>query len=208
MLLKEVTKRGHRGFCNKKFGVYHQHIVPTMKSAAAMKSATGTHKGLLTIIVILSSCPLLTSGALLPKLHHSDRLWKREAPQYPPPGSSDHLKKPLLLWNIGIPSITLHDWSLKWMSSDVTAPQEEDKEEEVQNRKASLWSSMGEESPSSGGKKMALYPTNWVPGWDGKRSIVVADDAAFREKSKMLTAMERQKWLNSYMQKFLVVDSE
>ncbi|XP_076843886.1 tuberoinfundibular peptide of 39 residues [Brachyhypopomus gauderio] len=41
-----------------------------------------------------------------------------------------------------------------------------------------------------------------------KRNIVVADDAAFREKSKLLTAMERQKWLNSYMQKLLVVNSK
>lgn len=57
-----------------------------------------------------------------------------------------------------------------------------------------------------------------VEGWPGdwssnqepseeKRNIVVADDAAFREKSKLLTAMERQKWLNSYMQKLLVVNS-
>uniref|UniRef100_A0A8C8RH74 Tuberoinfundibular peptide of 39 residues n=1 Tax=Pelusios castaneus TaxID=367368 RepID=A0A8C8RH74_9SAUR len=47
-----------------------------------------------------------------------------------------------------------------------------------------------------------------APGWSGKRSIVVADDAAFRERSKMLTAMERQKWLNSYMQKLLVVNPD
>lgn len=40
-----------------------------------------------------------------------------------------------------------------------------------------------------------------------KRNMVVADDAAFREKSKLLTSMERQKWLNSYMQKLLVVNS-
>ncbi|KAJ7313925.1 hypothetical protein JRQ81_005736 [Phrynocephalus forsythii] len=179
-----------------------------MKSAAVMNS--GTHKGLLTIIVLLSSCPLLTSGALLPKLHHSDRLWKREATQYPLPGSSsDNLKKALFLWNAGIPSITLRDWSLKWMSSDVTAPQEDGSPEEGQDSKPDLWSSMKmKEPPSSGGKKVVLHPASWVPGWGGKRSLVVADDAAFREKSKMLTAMERKKWLNSYMQKFLVVDSE
>lgn len=53
----------------------------------------------------------------------------------------------------------------------------------------------------------------WPPEWtsDGarllKRNMVVADDAAFREKNKLLTAMERQKWLNSYMQKLLVVNS-
>uniref|UniRef100_A0A670ZI56 Tuberoinfundibular peptide of 39 residues n=1 Tax=Pseudonaja textilis TaxID=8673 RepID=A0A670ZI56_PSETE len=60
----------------------------------------------------------------------------------------------------------------------------------------------------AGNQMGAVDLTGWVPGWRGKRSIVVADDAAFREKSKMLTAMERQKWLNSYMQKFLVVNSD
>uniref|UniRef100_A0A8D0B9A2 Tuberoinfundibular peptide of 39 residues n=1 Tax=Salvator merianae TaxID=96440 RepID=A0A8D0B9A2_SALMN len=57
-------------------------------------------------------------------------------------------------------------------------------------------------------QKRTLYSAGWVPGWDEKRSMVVADDTAFREKSKMLTTMERQKWLNSYMQKFLVVNSK
>lgn len=60
--------------------------------------------------------------------------------------------------------------------------------------------------------KSAISDQRWLPPWPAneeldKRSIVVADDAAFREKSKMLTAMERQKWLNSYMQKLLVVNS-
>lgn len=53
----------------------------------------------------------------------------------------------------------------------------------------------------------------WPAEWSSqgarmvKRNMVVADDAAFREKSKLLTSMERQKWLNSYMQKLLVVNS-
>lgn len=52
-------------------------------------------------------------------------------------------------------------------------------------------------------------PAGWASqsGRMVKRNMVVADDAAFREKSKMLTSMERQKWLNSYMQKLLVVNS-
>lgn len=54
-----------------------------------------------------------------------------------------------------------------------------------------------------------MWPAEWTS--EGarllKRNMVVADDAAFREKSKLLTAMERQKWLNSYMQKLLVVNS-
>lgn len=54
------------------------------------------------------------------------------------------------------------------------------------------------------------WPADWSSqGAAGlvKRNMVVADDAAFREKSKLLTSMERQKWLNSYMQKLLVVNS-
>lgn len=56
---------------------------------------------------------------------------------------------------------------------------------------------------------MEVLPAEWASesGGTAKRNMVVADDAAFREKSKMLTSMERQKWLNSYMQKLLVVDS-
>ncbi|XP_028928724.1 tuberoinfundibular peptide of 39 residues [Ornithorhynchus anatinus] len=45
----------------------------------------------------------------------------------------------------------------------------------------------------------------WGPG--AKRSLVVADDTVFRERAKLLTAMERQKWLNSYMQKMLLVNA-
>ncbi|TWW71642.1 Tuberoinfundibular peptide [Takifugu flavidus] len=54
-----------------------------------------------------------------------------------------------------------------------------------------------------------VLPQEWASQSGGmvKRNMVVADDAAFREKSKMLTSMERQKWLNSYMQKLLVVNS-
>lgn len=53
------------------------------------------------------------------------------------------------------------------------------------------------------------WPAEWSSlGLDMvKRNMVVADDAAFREKSKLLTSMERQKWLNSYMKKLLVVNS-
>ncbi|XP_061446581.1 tuberoinfundibular peptide of 39 residues [Rhineura floridana] len=173
-----------------------------------MEVALGAHKGLGAIIVILSSCLLLSSGAVLPKLHNSGRLWKSEVPQYPSPESSPVLKGALVPWDIRLPSITLSDWRLKWMSSDVMAPQDEDNEDEGQNRKSRLWGPIRQEAVSPGGQKVALYPATWVPDWDGKRSIVVADDAAFREKSKMLTAMERQKWLNSYIQKFLVVNTE
>lgn len=94
------------------------------------------------------------------------------------------------------------------MSSDVTAPQDEDDKDEGENRKSHLWDAGRRKTLPVGREKAFQYPPSWMPGWDGKRSIVVADDAAFREKSKMLTAMERQKWLNSYMQKLLVVNSD
>ncbi|XP_062992951.1 tuberoinfundibular peptide of 39 residues [Elgaria multicarinata webbii] len=173
-----------------------------------MEPPTGPRKGLLTIIVILTSGLLLSSGALLPKAHNSGRFWEHAAPQYPPLEGSIDLNAALLPWGTHLPSIMLHDWSLKWMSSDVTAPQDEEKEDGGQNRKSLLWGSMRQEASSPRDPKVALYPASWVPGWGGKRSIVVADDAAFREKSKLLTAMQRQKWLNSYMQKLLVVNSD
>ncbi|XP_074873989.1 tuberoinfundibular peptide of 39 residues [Carettochelys insculpta] len=77
--------------------------------------------------------------------------------------------------------LPLWDWSLGALAR------------EGQSRKSHLWSGTRQEVPA---------------GWGGKRNIVVADDAAFRERSKLLTAMERQKWLNAYMQKLLVVNPD
>ncbi|ETE67097.1 Tuberoinfundibular peptide, partial [Ophiophagus hannah] len=131
-----------------------------------------------------------------------------EVSQYPGLESNIDLKANLLPWGIYTPSITLQDWSLKWMSSDVTASQDDGNHDERQTKKTQLWGLARKEAVPAGSQMGAVDLTGWVPGWRGKRSIVVADDAAFREKSKMLTAMERQKWLNSYMQKFLVVNSD
>lgn len=39
------------------------------------------------------------------------------------------------------------------------------------------------------------------------RSLALADDAAFRERARMLAALERRHWLNSYMHKLLVLDT-
>ncbi|CAM2110117.1 unnamed protein product [Caretta caretta] len=91
-------------------------------------------------------------------------------------------------WDLQLPSITLQDWSLRMLSG------------EGRSRKSRPWSGPSQEVPPA-----ELAP---APAWGGKRSIVVADDAAFREQSKMLTALERQKWLNSYMQKLLVVNPD
>ncbi|XP_066486438.1 tuberoinfundibular peptide of 39 residues [Tiliqua scincoides] len=179
-------------------------VVPLKATGSlSMEPVAGARKGLLPIIVFLSSCLLVSSGL---SLQNSGRLRKPEASQFTPQEHSVDLKAALVPWDIRIPFITLRDWSLKWMSSDVITPQDEGSE--GQNRKSHLWSPVRQEALPSESQKMLLYPASWLPRWGGKRSIVVADDAAFREKSKLLTAMERQKWLNSYMQKLLVVNSD
>lgn len=40
-----------------------------------------------------------------------------------------------------------------------------------------------------------------------RRSLALADDAAFRERARMLAALERRHWLNSYVHKLLVLDA-
>uniref|UniRef100_A0A8C4PI48 Tuberoinfundibular peptide of 39 residues n=1 Tax=Equus asinus TaxID=9793 RepID=A0A8C4PI48_EQUAS len=40
-----------------------------------------------------------------------------------------------------------------------------------------------------------------------RRSLALADDAAFRERARLLAALERRHWLNWYMHKLLVLDA-
>lgn len=40
-----------------------------------------------------------------------------------------------------------------------------------------------------------------------RRSLALADDAAFRERARMLAALERRRWLNSYVHRMLVLDA-
>ncbi|XP_030643287.1 tuberoinfundibular peptide of 39 residues [Chanos chanos] len=107
-------------------------------------------------------------------------------------------------WEVLYPSISLRDWSIQMLSAPdfgATKP----KEDPLGGAEwLPLAQSQLEEDLVKG------WASNWAPrvGNMEKRNIVVADDAAFREKSKLLTAMERQKWLNSYMQKLLVVNSQ
>ncbi|CAJ0923214.1 unnamed protein product [Ranitomeya imitator] len=144
-------------------------------------------------------------------------LWKRDLSDQ---SLSDKQLNPFLnrpdSWNQQVPSITFHDWSLKMLSSDLLpneSPNErarkllmqpitrellfgsDDVSKKVITDDARLNRGMSDQ------RWLSMWPTNEEME---KRSIIVADDAAFREKSKMLTAMERQKWLNSYMQKLLV----
>jgi hypothetical protein len=38
-----------------------------------------------------------------------------------------------------------------------------------------------------------------------RRSLALADDAAFRERARLLAALERRHWLNSYLHKLRVL---
>ncbi|XP_030400896.1 tuberoinfundibular peptide of 39 residues [Gopherus evgoodei] len=143
-----------------------------------MDAPPGAGRGLVPVTFLLDCSLLLCSGARLPPSYPPNRLWTRDAPQ-------DLAGRPPA-WDLQLPSISLQDWSLRMLPR------------EGRSRKSRLWSGPSQEVP----------PAELAPGWGGKRSIVVADDAAFRERSKMLTAMERQKWLNSYMQKLLVVNPD
>ncbi|XP_071770367.1 tuberoinfundibular peptide of 39 residues [Centroberyx gerrardi] len=141
------------------------------------------------LLLCILGMTLVTSGFPQPRL-----------PLRGPDGSEEPKQDD---WEVLFPSISLRDWSIQMMSAlpslGVAA-----------NSKAGLmreaWLSAPEEAETSVEK---AWPGEWSSRGAGlvKRNMVVADDAAFREKSKLLTAMERQKWLNSYMQKLLVVNS-
>ncbi|XP_068573863.1 tuberoinfundibular peptide of 39 residues [Cebidichthys violaceus] len=103
-------------------------------------------------------------------------------------------------WDVLFPSISLRDWSIQMTS----APSLRADSKARLMREAWLFAPEREEASVE-----RAWPVEWSSQGAGmvKRNMVVADDAAFREKSKLLTSMERQKWLNSYMQKLLVVNS-
>ncbi|KAM6154069.1 tuberoinfundibular peptide of 39 residues [Erethizon dorsatum] len=39
-----------------------------------------------------------------------------------------------------------------------------------------------------------------------RRSLALADDAAFRERARLLAALERRHWLNSYLHRLLLLE--
>ncbi|XP_065144877.2 tuberoinfundibular peptide of 39 residues [Paramisgurnus dabryanus] len=102
------------------------------------------------------------------------------------------------------PSISLRDWRIQMLSAPDFGAAKAGTDQLVGDEWLPLSQSQMEE------ELVKSWPGDWASrlGHQQKRNIVVADDAAFREKSKLLTAMERQKWLNSYMQKLLVVNSK
>ncbi|KAM4703955.1 tuberoinfundibular peptide of 39 residues [Rhinophrynus dorsalis] len=174
----------------------------------------------LPITVLLGYCIALSSTAIIPTIRNTNRLWKRDLSDQL---LSDKQLNPFLprpdSWDHQLPSITLHDWSLKMLTSDVlpSDPSEERGRKIILHpvsRQLLFGSNDISKNTLSDVPRLnsGISDQRWLPEWPtneelDKRSIVVADDAAFREKSKMLTAMERQKWLNSYMQKLLVVNS-
>ncbi|KAG7509881.1 tuberoinfundibular [Solea senegalensis] len=105
-------------------------------------------------------------------------------------------------WDVLFPSIALRDWSVQMMSAPSLRSAADSKAGLM--RKAWLFAPVRAEAGMA-----KAWPSEWSSQGVGtvKRNMVVADDTAFREKSKLLTSMERQKWLNSYMQKLLVVNS-
>ncbi|XP_049918415.1 tuberoinfundibular peptide of 39 residues [Epinephelus moara] len=126
---------------------------------------------------------------------------------FPQPGlplrNPDDSEEPKLDdWDVLLPSISLRNWSIQMMSApSLRAPADS---------KARLMREAWLFAPEKAEASMErAWPAEWSSQGAGmmKRNMVVADDAAFREKSKLLTSMERQKWLNSYMQKLLVVNS-
>ncbi|XP_029972593.1 tuberoinfundibular peptide of 39 residues [Salarias fasciatus] len=120
----------------------------------------------------------------------------RPRPPLRNPHDSDGLKRDD--WDIGFPSTSLHDWSVHVMAAPgVRAPADS---------RARLRSEAWLFAPETA-EVSVEGPWSSQGAGAMKRNIGVADDAAFREKSKLLTSMERQKWLNTYMQKLLVVNA-
>ncbi|KAM9355027.1 tuberoinfundibular peptide of 39 residues [Pholidichthys leucotaenia] len=124
-------------------------------------------------------------------------------PQLPLRSSDDSEGQKRDGWDVLFPSISLRDWNIQMMS----APSLRAAAQKTQTglmREPWVFGPEASETSVEG-----AWPTEWSSPGAGmaKRNMVVADDAAFREKSKFLTSMERQKWLNSYMQKLLVVNS-
>ncbi|TKS86155.1 Tuberoinfundibular peptide [Collichthys lucidus] len=123
-------------------------------------------------------------------------------PRLPLRSSDDSAESKRDDWDVVFPSISLRDWSIQMMSAPSLGG--------AADSKAGLMREAWLFAPERAEASMErAWPAEWSPQGASmvKRNMVVADDAAFREKSKLLTSMERQKWLNSYMHKLLVVNS-
>ncbi|XP_072546621.1 tuberoinfundibular peptide of 39 residues isoform X2 [Salminus brasiliensis] len=145
------------------------------------------------LLIVLMSIILLTSAFPQPRL--------QPLPRNSPSAGQDSSKQEQ--WEVLYPSISLRDWSIQMLS----APDFGGVKPRTEQLGVDEWNPLSQSQVEENLVK-AWPVVDWSQrvGNQQKRNIVVADDAAFREKSKLLTAMERQKWLNSYMQKLLVVN--
>ncbi|XP_026885344.2 LOW QUALITY PROTEIN: tuberoinfundibular peptide of 39 residues [Electrophorus electricus] len=186
--------------------VFLQHqrleVASGITSADISRLRTCTRK---MVVLTLCSRPALlfvvlmftTVGTSALPQPHSQPLQRNTSPV----GEDD---SPQERWEVLYPSISLRDWSIQMLSAPEFT--------ELGPGHGQL--GLGEWTPLSQSQTEMDLVKEWPGAWtqrvdnQAKRNIVVADDAAFREKSKLLTAMERQKWLNSYMQKLLVVNSK
>ncbi|XP_017564275.1 tuberoinfundibular peptide of 39 residues [Pygocentrus nattereri] len=146
------------------------------------------------LLTVLMSIILVTSAFPQPHL--------QPLPRNSPLVGQDDSKQEQ--WEVLYPSISLRDWSIQMLS----APDFGEGKPRTGQLGVNEWSPLSQSQVEENLEKG--WPADWPQRTSNqeKRNIVVADDAAFREKSKLLTAMERQKWLNSYMQKLLVVNSK
>nr|XP_020464408.1 tuberoinfundibular peptide of 39 residues isoform X2 [Monopterus albus] len=140
------------------------------------------------LLLCILGMTLVTSGFPQPRLH----LRSTEISEKP---KGDE-------WDLLFPSNSLRDWTIEMMSAPILRAAANSKEGLMRE----TWFFAPEKQDASIDR---VWPAEWSSQGAGmvKRNMVVADDTAFREKSKLLTSMERQKWLNSYMQKLLVVNS-
>ncbi|XP_072348063.1 tuberoinfundibular peptide of 39 residues [Scyliorhinus torazame] len=122
-------------------------------------------------------------------------------------------------WN---PSGSLHDWIIEMMSSFPTLRGLPDSWWIPALRRRGWFANFPIDSRNRDGQShtalmdgagltRVTLGKSWSSDWlepstneEAKRSVVVADDVAFREKSKFLTAMQRQKWLSSVMRKLVI----
>eukprot|EP00062_Callorhinchus_milii_P024362 gi/632984184/ref/XP_007909014.1/ PREDICTED: tuberoinfundibular peptide of 39 residues [Callorhinchus milii] len=151
-------------------------------------------RGLMIVaVILLSSCTAPGSGSALPRLRQADssvsRWWQSDVS----PGLGiENVLQTSPIWDVSIPQDGNAEVILYLLQNRLPG-------------NAHLLSlataQLGGEGP---GVRVSGRPEPGVGGDGGKRSVVVADDVAFRENSKFLTAMERQKWLNSIIRKLVV----
>ncbi|XP_030211828.1 tuberoinfundibular peptide of 39 residues [Gadus morhua] len=164
---------------------------PLVLGALRMSQLPMFSRSSLLLLCILATT-LLTSGYPRPLLQLSS------------PDNSDEVTEDD--YDVHLPYFSLHNWGIELTSAPGLMAAANSKPRLI----GRVWLS-GPKSQLSEGEESRMdkgWPAEWSRGSVGKRNMVVADDAAFREKSKLLTAMERQKWLNSYMQKLLVVNTK